>query len=187
MHSETSQKPEDSGASRFPSLFPAKEETPSPFYTMLQLAPPDYLTQRDEPVDFPPAFPVYYFFYGTLTAPTQVKSILDRPEEPHLREAEVFGYAVAKWGDYPALINGEQGDVVTGSAYLVQSEEEAQKLSYYETNAYEVADCWVYFKDEKEPKEVGGKVFMYAGDPQALLEQRFDRKLWSRQMGGKLG
>ena len=55
------------------------------------------------------------------------------------------------------------------------------------TDAYEVADCWVYFKDEKEPKETGGKVFMYAGDAQALLEQQFDHKLWSRQIGGKLG
>lgn len=156
-------------------------------FILFQSAPPDYLAQRDEPVDVLPAFPVYYFFYGTLTAPAQVKRILDLPEEPHLRESEVFGYAVAKWGDYPALINGEQGDVVTGSAYLVRSEEEAQKLLYYETNAYEVTDCWVYFKDEKEPSEAGGKVFVYAGDAQALLEQRFDRKLWSRPIGGKLG
>ncbi|RAL02571.1 gamma-glutamylcyclotransferase family protein [Aspergillus ibericus CBS 121593] len=154
---------------------------------MLQSATPDYLVQRDEPVDFPPAFPVYHFFYGTLTAPAQVQRILDLPEEPQLRQAEVFGYAIAKWGDYPALINGKQGQTVMGAAYLVKSEEEAQKLSYYETNAYEVADCWIYFKDEKEPKETGGKVFMYAGDAQALLEQRFDRKLWSRQMERKLG
>ncbi|PWY71737.1 hypothetical protein BO70DRAFT_122243, partial [Aspergillus heteromorphus CBS 117.55] len=67
--------------------------------------------------------------------------------EPQLRKAEVFGYTIAKWGDYPALINGKQGDVVTGSAYLVRSEEEARKLADYETNAYEVVDCWIYFKD----------------------------------------
>lgn len=77
--------------------------------------------------------------------------------------------------------------MVTVHAYLVKSEEEAQKLSYYETTAYTVTDCWIYFKDEEEPKEAGGKVFMYAGDAQALLEQRFDRKLWKLQMGGKLG
>ncbi|PLB49853.1 hypothetical protein P170DRAFT_437313 [Aspergillus steynii IBT 23096] len=182
-----SQKPRDSGVPGFPSLFPAKEEPESPFYTMLRSAPPDYLAQRPEPVELPPAFPKYYFFYGTLTAPAQVKKILDLPEEPQLRAAEIFGYTLAKWGDYPALINGNQGDVVKGFAYLVQSEEEAQKLSYYETNAYEVAPCWISFKDEKEPKEASGKVFMYAGDAQALLEQRFDRKLWNRQMAGKLG
>lgn len=186
MQNKPSQNSEGSGASQSLNLFPAKEEPPSPFLTMLRSAPPDYLTQHEEPVDYPPAFPIYYFFYGTLNDPTQLQRILDLPEEPYLREAEVFGYKVAKWGDYPALINGRQGNIVTGSAYLVQSQEEAQKLSWYETDAYEVADCWVYFKDKKEPTEAGGKVFMYAGDAQALLEQRFDRKLWSRQIGGKL-
>lgn len=173
--------------SKISSLFPAKAEPPSPFYAMLQSAPNDYLLQPDEKRTFPPRFPVYYFFYGTLTVPSQLQRIIDLPEAPKLRKAEVFGYTIAKWGDYPALINGRQGQVVTGYAYLVQSEEEAQKLSYYETTAYTVTDCWIYFTDEEEPKEAGGKVFMYAGDAQALLEQRFDRKLWKLQMGGKLG
>ncbi|GKZ84154.1 hypothetical protein AnigIFM56816_009473 [Aspergillus niger] len=146
--------------------------------------PPHPLTQHNKPILPPPAYPVYYFFYGTLTFPTQVQRILDLPEEPHLREAEVSGYAIAKWGDYPALINGEQGQVVTGSSYLVKSEEEVQKLARYETNAYEVTDCWIVFKDGEEPNKVVGKVFVYAGDAQALLEQRFDRKLWGKQMGG---
>ncbi|RAL09367.1 gamma-glutamylcyclotransferase family protein [Aspergillus homomorphus CBS 101889] len=182
-----SEMPRDAGTLKFPSLSPAKESPPSPFYTMLESAPPDYLTQRDEPGNFSPTFPVYNFFYGTLTDPAQLSRILDLSEEPQLREAEVFGYAVARWGDYPALINSKQGDVVTGRAYLLRSAEEAQKLASYETNAYEVADCWIYFKDGREPAEAGGKVFVYAGDARALLEQRFDRKLWSRQMGRKLG
>ncbi|GAB1206397.1 hypothetical protein APSETT445_005083 [Aspergillus pseudonomiae] len=118
---EMSQKPEESKALQIPGLFPAKEEPVS--------APPDYLLQRYEPVDFLPTFPVYYFFYGTLTSPAQLKRILDLPKEPQLRKAEVNGFAIAKWGDYPALINGKQEDVVTGSTYLVKSEEEAQKLS----------------------------------------------------------
>lgn len=32
---------------------------------------------------------------------------------------------------------------------------------------------------------MGGNVFMYAGEAQALLEQQFDRKLWILQMGGE--
>ncbi|KAA8644933.1 hypothetical protein EYZ11_009259 [Aspergillus tanneri] len=181
-----SQESKDPKTPKFPSLFPAKAEPSSPFYAMLKSAPQDYLLQQDERHEFPPDYPVYYFFYGTLSAPSQLKRIIDLPDEPKLRKAEIFGYTIAKWGDYPALINGRQGQVVTGYAYLVRSKEEAQKLSYYETNAYTVADCWIYFRDEEEPKEVGGKVFMYAGDAQALLEQRFDRKLWRMQMGGKL-
>ncbi|GKZ34194.1 hypothetical protein AbraIFM66950_004378 [Aspergillus brasiliensis] len=155
-----------------PRLYPTKQP-PS--------APPDTLSQQDDPI-----YPIYYFVYGTLTSSAQVQRILDLPEEPHLRKAEVTGYAIAKWGDYPALINGDQGQVVTGSAYLVKSEEEARKLAHYETNAYEVTDCWIYFKDG-QPDEAGGKVFVYAGDAQALLERRFDRKLWGKQMGWKLG
>lgn len=77
--------------------------------------------------------------------------------------------------------------MVTGSSYLVKSEEEVQKLARYETNAYEVTDCWIFFKEWEEPNKVVGKVFVYAGDAQALLEQRFDRKLWGKQMGGNLG
>ncbi|OJJ86505.1 gamma-glutamylcyclotransferase family protein [Aspergillus glaucus CBS 516.65] len=81
--------------------------------------------------DLPPEYPVYYFFYGTL------KRNLDLPEEeePKLRPAKVIGYALAKWGDYPALIDGEQGQVVSGSAWLVKDEEQARKLAYYETGA----------------------------------------------------
>lgn len=168
---------------------PQKEEL-SPYEVMLRSAPPDYLTNLEgatQEHELPPEYPVYYFFYGTLTIPSTLKRIIDLREEPILRKAKVIGYALAKWGDYPAMIDGEQGQEVFGYAYLVQSEEEAQKLAYYETNAYRVQACWVFFTDDEEPSEAPGKTFMYAGDAQALLEQRFDRKLWTLQMGGKLG
>lgn len=41
--------------------------------------------------------------------------------------------------------------------------------------------------DGKSPAELSGKTFMHAGDQKALLEQRFNRKLWGLLMGGKLG
>ncbi|OJJ68066.1 hypothetical protein ASPBRDRAFT_134923 [Aspergillus brasiliensis CBS 101740] len=174
MQDKTPQTPESSK--------PPQPPPPKLFPTKHSFTPPDTLSQQDNPI-----YPIYYFFYGTLTSPTQVKRILDLPEEPPLRKAEVTGYAIAKWGDYPALINGNQEQVVTGSAYLVKSEEEARKLAHYETSAYEVADCLIFFKDGEEPDEADGKVFVYAGDAQALLEGRFDRKLWGKQMGGRLG
>lgn len=89
-------------------------------------------------------------------------------------------------GDYFALIEGEQDQVVSGYAYQVQNEAHAQKLAYYETSTYKVHDYQIRFTDDNQPSEVDGKTFMYAGDKQALLEQRFDRKLWETQMGGKL-
>lgn len=33
----------------------------------------------------PSEYPVYYFFYGTLTAPSTLQWILDLPEEPVLK------------------------------------------------------------------------------------------------------
>ncbi|WEW58585.1 hypothetical protein PRK78_004053 [Emydomyces testavorans] len=167
---------------------PLVEEPPSPYEVTLQSAPPDYLTNLEGATqELPPEYPVYYFFYGTLTAPANLKRILDLPVEPKLRSAQIIGYTLGKWGDYPALIDGDTGQVVSGYAYLVQSEEQAQKLAYYETNAYEVDSCWIFFTDGEVPAEISGRTFMYAGDPKALLEQRFDRKLWARQMAGKLG
>ena len=132
-------------------------------------------------------YPIFYFFYGTLTNPATLKRILDHETEPHLRPAQVTGYAVAKWGDYPALIESEAGQPVPGSAYLVRSEAEAQKLAHYETKAYMPVPCMIGFTDGGEPGEVSGMTFVYAGDAAALLEGRFDRKLWAREMGGKLG
>lgn len=166
-----------------------QEERPSPYQTLLESAPSDYLTNLEGAVhDLPPEYPVYYFFYGTLKAPETMKRILGLADEPKLRSAQIVGYALGKWGDYPALINGEPGQIISGITYLVQSEEQAQKLAYYETKAYKVSACWIFFTDGDSPaEEAPGKTFMYAGDEKALLEQRFDRKLWALQMGDKLG
>ncbi|KAJ5382866.1 hypothetical protein N7517_000777 [Penicillium concentricum] len=148
---------------------------------------PDYLTNIKRDLnEFTPKYPVYYFFYGTLTAPVTLQRIIDLPEEPKMRKAKLIGYALAKWGDYPMLINREPGQEVPGYAYIVQNEEEAQKLAYYETNAYKEAHCLIYFVDNEEPAEASEKTFVYAGEANALLEQRFDRKLWLHQMAGKL-
>ena len=68
----------------------------------------------------------------------------------------------------------------------MQTEEQGQKLARYKTNAYEEARCLIYITEE-EPAEASGKTFMYAGDANDLLEQRFDHKLWLPQMAGKLG
>ncbi|KAJ5173223.1 hypothetical protein N7492_005816 [Penicillium capsulatum] len=149
----------------------------TPYEAMLRSASPDYLTNIvEERIELPPEYPAYYFFYRTLTKPEALQRIIDLPEKPKLRQAKVIGYALAKWGDYPALIDGESGQEIPGSAYMVQTEEEAKKLARYETSDEE-AHCLIYFDDNEELMEVSGKTFVYAGDAKALLEQRFDRKL----------
>ncbi|KAJ5088301.1 hypothetical protein N7456_011917 [Penicillium angulare] len=181
--SEHSQEQEDTNS---PDYW-MRNEGLTPYEVMLRSAPPDYLTNIEENIcEFPPKYPVYYFFYGTLTTPAILKNTIDLPEEPKMRKAKVIGYALAKWGDYPALIDGDSGQDVHGYAYIVQTKEEAEKLASYETTAYMEAPCLIYFDDDEEPVEVPGKTFVYAGDAQALLEKRFDRKLWLRQTAGKL-
>lgn len=75
-----------------------REEGLTPYEMMLRSAPADYLTNSEAAThEVPPEYPVYYFFYGTLTAPATLARILDLPEEPLLRKAQIIGYTVAKW------------------------------------------------------------------------------------------
>ncbi len=65
----------------------------------------------------------------------------------------------------------------------VQSEDHELKLARYETNVYRVSPGCIIFTDGSLLATASGKTFMYAGGPNALLNKRFDRTLWSRQMG----
>ncbi|KAJ5547398.1 hypothetical protein N7494_004983 [Penicillium frequentans] len=86
--------------------------------------------------------------------------VIDPLDKPKMRKAKVIGYELAKWGDYPTL-DGESGQEIPGYAYIVQSEEEAQKLAYYVTNAYKAASCLIYFVDKKSlPKHKGRRSCM---------------------------
>ncbi|KAK3306063.1 uncharacterized protein B0T15DRAFT_567797 [Chaetomium strumarium] len=150
---------------------------PSPFLEKLDSMPANYVFELPEE---PPYIytPSYYFFYGTLMNPDILKG------------AEIYGYSLSNWGQYKALVDGEPSAVVTGCAYMVQSVEEEFKLAYYETNAYELALCEIYFTDAPSGKEneepVVGRTFKYAGDAEALKDGRFDRTLWELQMGRRL-
>lgn len=151
--------------------------------------PDDYLLQRPNPSPFVYK-PIHYFFYGTLMKHNILKKVLGLEAEPVLRPAKVYGYELANWGQYKALIDGQQGTEVTGAAYLVESADHEHKLAYYETNAYVLAPCKIHFTDGLGGEEGGnstyGRTFMYAGDAAALKAGRFDCALWELQMGSRL-
>ena len=138
--------------------------------------------------------PHYYFFYGTLANPSILKGVLNLPEssDPVLHPAKVYGYELTNWGQYKALVDGEPGAVVEGHGYFVESAEHEYKLAYYETNAYTLAPCNLYFIDggpdgcTEDEKPTPGYTFKYAGNAQSLKEGRFDRALWEMQMGMQL-
>ncbi|KAK0732464.1 hypothetical protein B0T21DRAFT_412639 [Apiosordaria backusii] len=154
--------------------------------------PSDYLTNLPPPIpeDLLTAYePTYFFFYGTLTQPKILKSVLNLPEDsaPILLPASITGYDLANWGQYKALVNGDS--TVLGKAYLVETREHQDRLSYYETNAYEIRSCLIEVEEKPgkgKKREIYGKTFMYAGDGEALKEGRFDRALWEKSMGVRL-
>ena len=166
--------------------------TSSPFLSKLESAPPNYLQKiptLDQKKEKPPIFnPIFYFFYGTLSNPAQLSHILDLPDPPQFRPAQIVGYSLASWGQYPTLVDGPSGNLVHGVAYEVQTEDHVAKLEHYETKAYEPAPCIIRFTDDGNniTARIAGRTFKYAGDPVALREGRFDRKLWARQMGSEL-
>ncbi|KAK7965889.1 poly polymerase [Apiospora aurea] len=132
----------------------------------------------------PPQYePIHYFFYGTLKNPRVLVDVLGTGQAPLLRPAKIIDYTLANWGDYKGLIDGSPGEEVLGLACEITSAEHEHKIAYYETNAYCLAPCLIDFADCKEPKQVSGNTFMYAGDAAALQEGRFDRKLWECQIG----
>ncbi|OTA55982.1 hypothetical protein K449DRAFT_387745 [Hypoxylon sp. EC38] len=163
------------------------DQRPSQYLRNLEAAGDDVWKTTTTAMASPRKYtPMTYFFYGTLMQPEILKRVLDLDHEPIMRPAKIIGYSLTKWGDYNALIDGESGQEVAGMAYEVKSPEHEYKLAYYETNAYELAPCLIDFTDGKQPDQVIGSTFKYAGDAVALKEGRFDRKLWEFRMGSRL-
>lgn len=129
----------------------------------------------------PPTGP--YFFYGTLMDPSFLSEVLNLPQKPTIRPAELIGYSLKLWGQYPALVNGPTGAVVEGMVCEIETEKHAKRLAQYETSAYDRAPCRIRFTDGKEPEEVSGTTFVYAGNPMDVSEGRFDLGVWLRRMG----
>lgn len=173
-----------------------ESKTTSIMVQKFKSAPPNWLTtgytlddpHSPEPREFRK---VHYFFYGTLQDPRTLSHVLETTIDPSsLRPASIIGYSCELWGSYKALVDGPTGAIVEGLAYEVQCEEEEARLAAYETNAYETVSCRIDFNVEGKgstPQTTLGKTFRYAGDPEALRERRFDRKLWVRNMAPKLG
>ncbi|KAK6812525.1 hypothetical protein RU639_011667 [Aspergillus parasiticus] len=93
-------------------------------------------------------YPVWYFFYGTLTDSETLAWKLSLPRLPVLRRVMVKGGRIIMWGGkYNALIDGPSSSIVDGWAHEVRSEEEEEQLRYYETDQYEVVRCEIHIVD----------------------------------------
>lgn len=125
---------------------------------------PQYRPSREEV--FRPGqdeYPVWYFFYGVLADPEDNYHILRQvlglslEDKMELRDAWIRGGKVKRWGEYKALVDSGDMDVVKGKAYLVKTRWEEEDLMLYETSAYDVVRCKIFFKGMT--KEADGCVF----------------------------
>lgn len=129
----------------------------------------------------------YFFFYGTLMDPPTLASILQLPERPIMRPAKVVGYHIKLWGPYPALLVGPPLHPVEGLANEVQSQEQLDRLSAYETSKYRIKACMIKFPSENggEGERVRGMAFVWNGESEELRKGNFSLEKWLQQQKRK--
>lgn len=71
--------------------------------------------------------------YGSLMDPWVLRGVLGGKDTPKLRPAKTVGCRIRMSGPYPALLDGEPGQVVRGMACEVEGGENGERLAAYET------------------------------------------------------
>ena len=139
-----------------------------------------FLNAQDGDGYFPQSrtiFPKFYFFYGSLMDPGQLRRVLGLRELPVTHPATIAGYSCKMWGPYPALIDGPPDAIVQGVAFEVKGQQVARRLAEYETDAYEELDCIIQFENGKMVSGVTFKWRDGADDPD-LREGTFSLREW---------
>ncbi|KAI4167898.1 MAG: hypothetical protein LQ343_006821 [Gyalolechia ehrenbergii] len=114
-------------------------------------------------------YPVWYFFYGTLTDPQTLQKCISIPYLPELIPASIKGGRLRSWrGKYKALVDGPADAVVHGYTYRVGSADHEDCLRFRETQAYEVVRCRIFVDNvEGVMDEILGLTFRF-GNPDEL-------------------
>jgi hypothetical protein len=81
------------------------------------------------------------------------------------------------------LLIGPPLHPVDGLAYEVQSQEQLDRLSAYETSKYRIKACVIKFPSENggEGERVRGIVFIWNGESEELREGNFTLEKWLEQ------
>lgn len=166
-----------------PSL--SKNDKTSKFVLKVKAAPEGYFFQ-DSVTSSPPnisgAPTGPYFFYGTLMDKGMLRDILGLTHTPQLRPAKIIGYTCRSWGQYPALVDGEMGEVVEGMVYQVTSQKDAERLAEYETSNYKARPVLVDYTDGADPVQQSGWAFVFNGRLSELGKDKFDLATWLHRM-----
>lgn len=118
--------------------------------------------------------PTYFFLYGSLMDPAQLRKVLRDIDWPTLHPVSIVGWKIMMWGQYPALVV-KPGNMVEGVALKITKQSHIDLLRQYETEAYKVVGCCLNFKSGNE---VDGRTFVFDGEMSALKEGTFDLKDW---------
>ncbi|KAL9023941.1 MAG: hypothetical protein Q9196_006869 [Gyalolechia fulgens] len=107
-------------------------------------------------------YPVWYFFYGTLTDPDTLQKCISISYLPNLIPASIKGGRLRSWRrKYNALIDGPADAEVDGYAYRVESSDHEDSLRFRETQAYEVVRCHISLNVEGVKEAIQGLTFRF--------------------------
>nr|RBQ96576.1 hypothetical protein FVER53263_12555 [Fusarium verticillioides] len=107
-------------------------------------------------------YPVWYFFYGTLTDASFLSKLFGPDFQAEYHAATIRGGVLKTWGRYYALVDDpSHTNLVLGKARLVETREQEERLRAYETNAYEVVRCSIEMGSDMR---VDGLTFRFITD-----------------------
>lgn len=96
---------------------------------------------------------------------------------------DLIGTRSLDWKSYPALVNGEPGEVVKGMAYEVEGSEQKEKLAMYETECYRTRKFYINVLGEAK---ILGTTFVWNGHADDLDEGGFDVTSWEKRLNRML-
>lgn len=105
-----------------------------------------------------------------------LRRALQLGERPVLTPAMIVGYKIKMWGPYPALLGGDESDVVRGMAYGVERSTGRDRLQAYKTNRYRTELCSIHTEDKRR---LGGSTFVWDSDVSELKDGTFDLEDWA--------
>jgi hypothetical protein len=123
-------------------------------------------------------YPVWYFLTGPITKPNKLQTLIKRNSEPYKQCAVVHGLVTLRHREFEATVETDfhkkyamLGPSV-GTAYLIKSKEEEDRLRYFKTDDFAVVRCKITLcpiHESGQPHEVDGLTFVL-GQHSALYD-----------------
>ncbi|KAH7155602.1 hypothetical protein B0J13DRAFT_229765 [Dactylonectria estremocensis] len=106
-------------------------------------------------------YPVWYFFYGPLANPDELKIILRLSTKPNYKPASITGGRLLAWNAIRDAVGNEVQHEIPGKAFLVRTPKEEESLRFSVTDKFEVVRCAIRFTDSGDVED--GLTLRYIG------------------------